>query len=236
MRRWVVLMAGGVLVGCSNLTDAGSSVVALEITVPNITALEVGDTTRLSAMALNRDGKEVTAPVAWLAPDATLSVDVEGLVSGLEPGNGRVQARTGSLVSSFVTFTIVARPDTLVLVGDDMPRVGTGQSATPPLVARLDTYDGVDTLPVQGGSIIYEVVEPVFPTPADRTVEFTGGSLIDTVTTGAAGTPTVSVVLNRVASTVSPDSAIVEIRAFRLRGTVPVPGTGQRFIVRFDPS
>lgn len=235
MKGWVVLMAGGVIAGCSNLTDAGSSVVALEIAVPTVTALEVDDTTRLAAKALNRNGEEITAPIEWLAPDATLTVDEAGLVTGVDPGNGRVQVRSGTLVSSFITFTILARPDTLVLVGNDTVQVGAGQNATTPLVARLDTYHGVDTLPVQGGTIIYEVVEPVFPTPADRTVEFTGGSLIDTVTTGAAGTPTVSVILNRVAGTVSPDTAIVEIRAFRLRGAVEVPGTGQRFIIPFDP-
>jgi hypothetical protein len=40
--------------------------------------------------------------------------------------------------------------------------------------------------------------------------------------------------LARVTGKTSPDSAIVEVRATRHRNTQPVPGSGQRWIVRFS--
>ena len=200
-------------------------------------SVEVGDTIHLTARALDRDGNEVTtAPIVWRAPDTTLAVDsLAGVVTGLVgPATGRVQAQTGTLASNFVTVTIQARPDTLVL-GNDTLRIATGITTSPPLAAQLVTYSSGDTAALAGGTIIYEIIEPTFPTLADRTVELPGGIVLDTVTTGADGMPSPEVTVSRVTGMTQPDSAIVEVRAFRVRGSVPVPGSGQRFIVRIDP-
>ena len=73
----------------------------------------------------------------------------------------------------------------------------------------------------------------MFATPADATVAFGNGAVVDTAVTGATGEPLNAIALSRVTGKVSPDSAIVEIRATRHQGTAPVPGSGQRWIVRF---
>jgi hypothetical protein len=62
-------------------------------------------------------------------------------------------------------------------------------------------------------------------------VQLVGGVQSDTVTTSTDGTAPIA--LSAVAGQVPPDTAIVEVRANRTRGSV-VPGSGQRFIVLFQ--
>lgn len=236
MRPRTLLSVSAFFIACSSVTET-NGVISLEVLAPLNPSVEVGDTLHLTARALDRDGNEVTTvPIVWRAADTTLTVDsLAGVVTGLVgPATGRVQAQTGTLASNFVTVTIQARPDTLVL-GDDTLRIATGIPTSPPLAAQLVTYSSGDTAALVGGTIIYEIIEPTFPTLADRTVELPGGIVLDTVTTGADGMPSPEVTLSRVTGMTQPDSAIVEVRAFRLRGSVPVPGSGQRFIVRIDP-
>jgi hypothetical protein len=76
---------------------------------------------------------------------------------------------------------------------------------------------------------VYAIVDP--PEVVPHLVELPGGVLTDTLNTGTDGAVT-SVTLNR-ATLAQPDTAIVEVRAFRTRGA-PVPGSGQRFIVIFQ--
>jgi hypothetical protein len=220
--------------GCSNLSETDSGAATLQVLSPVDPILEVGDTTRLLAQAMNNSGEDVSATIQWRAPDSTLTVDATGLVTADSVGTGRVQARSESLISNFITFTIILRPDTLVLVGSSTIQVPVGQDSTPALVARLDSYHLGDTLPASGGEIVYQIVDPVFPDTSLRTVELTGQVLIDTVSTGGGGTPITPVQVWRVTGRTSPDSAIVEIRATRFQGTEVVPGSGQRFIVRFE--
>ena len=237
MRPRTLLSLSAFLIACSNVTET-NGVISLEVLAPLNPAVEVGDTLHLTARALDRDGNEVTtAPIVWRTPDTTLAVDsLAGVVTGLVgPATGRVQAQTGTLASNFVTVTIQARPDTLVLEGPDTLRITTGTVTSPPLTTRLDTYSSGATAALAGGTIIYEIIEPTFPTLADRTVELPGGIVLDTVTTGSAGMPSPEVTLSRVTGMTQPDSAIVEVRAFQARGSVPVPGSGQRFIVRIEP-
>jgi len=52
-------------------------------------------------------------------------------------------------------------------------------------------------------------------------------------TTGTDGSPATAVTLNRVTGQSSPDSAIVTVAAATATGAI-VPGSGQRFIVRFQ--
>jgi len=234
-RAYLCLTA--VLLACSNITES-NGVISLEVLAPVSPSVEVGDTLHLTARALDRDGNEVaSAPIVWRTPDTTVAVDSTlGIVTGLVgPGTGRIQAQVGNLASNFVTVSVTARPDTLVVVGLDTLRIATGEITSAPLETQLNTISGSDTTAVTGGTIIYDIIEPVFPTPADRTVELPGGVVLDTVTTGSDGMPSPAVTVSRVAGVAQPDSAIVEVRAFRTRGTVPVPGSGQRFIVRIEP-
>ena len=220
---------------CASLSETSGGVAQLQVLSPVDPVLQVGDTTRLYARTLDQNGDEIAGAVEWRAPDSTVSVDAMGLVTADSVGTGRVQARSESLISDFITFTIILRPDTLVLVGDSTFQVPAGQDTTPPLNARLDSYHLGNTVPASGSTIVYRIVDPVFTDPAVRTVELTGQVLVDTVTTGSTGSPTTPVQLWRVAGQVAPDTAIVEISATRFQGTEVVPGSGQRFVVRFDP-
>jgi uncharacterized protein YjdB len=94
--------------GCSNLTEGAGGVVELEIRQPAVTTIEVGQTVQLSARALNRDGDPVNVPISWRTPDTTLTVDDQGLVTGVAPGTGQVQAFAGSLASARVSLTVIA--------------------------------------------------------------------------------------------------------------------------------
>jgi hypothetical protein len=216
--------------GCSNLTDTGGGVVALELRAPAVTSIEVGDTVRLSARALDKQGDSVATEISWRSVDTTLVVDGAGLVTGHAPGIGRVQAVVGSLSSDPVALTVTARADSVVLIGPDTSSVQPGDPASVPLAAQLTTTTPPG--PLQGGTLVYTIIEPVFASAADRTVEFPSGALADTVTTGADGQPVIPVSISRVPGVTSPDSAIVAVSASRAHG-VPVPGSGQQFIVRF---
>jgi hypothetical protein len=175
-------------------------------------------------VALDKNGNPVTADITWRAPDATLTVDAAGVITGVSPGTGRVQAFVGSLASSLASFTVVTRADTLVLVGDSVFTVGPGVPSSPALVSRVDNFT---TGPLPSWPVIYEVTRPL-----DGSVQLPGGVQIDTLTTGTDGAVS-SVTLNRVNGTTQPDTAIVAIRSFHPRGA-PVPGSGQRFIILFQ--
>lgn len=227
MSRLALASALLLVLGCSDLTEAGG-VVALEIRTPALRSLEIGETLPLSATALDKDGNPVAADVAWRTPDATLTVDpLTGVITGVSPGPGRVQAFVGQLASGLVQFTVIPRADTLI-VTDSVVTVPPEATASAPLVAYLQSHNPTAVLPER--PVIYAVTSP--PDVGPHTVELPGGVLIDTVNTGTDGAVS-TVTLNRVSTIAQPDTAIVEVRAFRTRGA-PVPGSGQRFIVIFQ--
>ena len=223
------------LAGCSELSSSDDSVIALQVTAPPGAVVERGDSVQYTAVALNRNGDPIPAPIRWATPDtANISVDsLSGVVFGKKAGTqARVQASSDGLVSSLNIITVSVTADTLILVPPDTVVVDTLVATTSsPLVARLEALN--PPAPVQGRPIIYEVVEPVFVTPADRTVQFGNGALADTALTGSSGEPTNPVTLARIPGLPPPDSAIVEIRSTRYKNTQLVPGSGQRWIVRF---
>jgi hypothetical protein len=96
------------MLGCSDLTETADGVVELEITQPAQTQIEVGQMLQLSARALNKDGDPVAVPISWRTSDATVTVSDQGVVTGVAPGPGRVQAFVGSLSSGLITLTVVA--------------------------------------------------------------------------------------------------------------------------------
>jgi hypothetical protein len=220
--------------GCSDLASSDDTVVALQVTAPLGAVVEVGDTVTYTAVALNRNGDPIPAPIYWTTPDTLIiAVDsLSGVVLGESPGPGRVQAVSQGLVSSLNILTVYAAPDTLILVPPDTLTLDTLTATnTVPLVARLESFNPVG--PIAGRVIIYEVIEPVFALPADRTIELSNGALADTAITGANGEPNNPVTLARIPGLTPPDSAIVEIRATRYKTNQPVPGSGQRWIIRF---
>ena len=223
------------LVGCSELSSSDDSVIALQVTSPPGASVEVGDTVQYTAVALNRNGDPIPAPIRWATPDtANIAVDsLTGEVLGKKGGTqARVQASSEGLVSSLNIINVLAAADTLIFVPPDTVRVDIlPATSSPPLVARLESFNPVG--PLGGRAIYYEVIEPTFATPAEATVAFGNGAQADTAVTDVTGEPLTPIALSRVTGMPQPDSAIVEIRATRHQGTEPVPGSGQRWIVRF---
>jgi hypothetical protein len=229
VRRWVRLLPLLAAAACSGLDEGEGGVVALEIQFPEAPTLEVGEQIQLAARALDVDGETVDAEILWRASDAALSVDETGLVTGVEQGSSDVQAVVGSLTSEGITFTVLAPADTLIIVGDSVfviPIAAEPPATANPMV-RLESRTPVG--PVGSRPVIYEITQPV--AGATPVVQLAGGVQSDTILTEADGTA--AIVLGLVAGQTPPDTAIVEVRANRTRGSA-VPGSGQRFIVLFQ--
>jgi hypothetical protein len=225
--RWAGLLVIAFTAGCSGLDEGAGGVVGLQVQEPASSTLEVGESLQLTAVALDKDGNPVDAEISWRAPDPTLTVDpLTGVITGVAPGQGQVQAFAGSLASPLLTFTVIARPDTLVIVGDSVVTVAPTDAGSIPLVVQVQSFSPAG--PVASWPVIYTITSPP-DIGGPHTVELPGGVLADTLTTGTDGAVP-GVTLNRVAGIAQPDTAIVEVRASRTRGE-PVPGSGQRFIV-----
>jgi len=228
--RWCGALVLGLVLGCSNLDEGEAGVVALEVSAPSPDTLEVGETVQLAARALDRDGNAVNAAISWQSVDTTASIDpTTGVVTALFPGTARVQARVGSLSSGLITLTVQAPADTLIIAGDSVLTVATDVPASPAMVVRLESFHPAG--PLADRPVIYTITSPDL-TALPHTVELPGAVLVDTVLTESDGQVS-TMTLNRVAGVIAPDSAIVEVSAFRRRGAV-VPGSGQRFIVHFQ--
>jgi hypothetical protein len=225
--RSALLLSLLLVLGCSDLTEEEGGAVALQITQPASTTLQVGESMALTAQALGKDGNPVDATISWRAPDPTLTVEeTTGVVTGVSPGTGRVQAFAGSLSSGLLQFTVTASADTLIVI-DSVFTVAPDQTASLPLVAQIQSFNPAG--PLAAWPVIYTITDP--PEVIPHLVELPGGVVTDTVSTGTDGAVT-TVTLNRVALA-QPDTAIVEVRSFR-SGGAPVPGSGQRFIVIFQ--
>jgi hypothetical protein len=229
VRRWARLLPLLAAAACSSLDEGQGGVVALEIQVPELLTLEIGEQAQLSARALDADGQTVDATIEWLASAAALSVDATGLVTAVAPGTGDVQAAVGSLTSDRITFTLLAPADTIIVVSDSVFVIPI--AADPPVVAnlvvRLESRSPVG--PVGSRPVIYQITQPV--AGVVPVVQLAGGVQSDTISTLADGTATIA--LSMVTGQIPPDTAIVEVRANRTRGAA-VPGSGQRFIVLFQ--
>jgi len=238
VKWWLAAVEAGVAAGtitaagCSNLSTVESGIAGLEIRVPRPAAVEVGQTIQLHARALDERGDSIAATVRWITPDTTVTLTPDGKLTGRTGGStAQVQAQSANIVSDFVSFTVNARPDTIVITGDSILVVAAGAAASTPLLASLRSFAPAG--PLSGRTILYQIVEPVFPDPAQRTVELPGGVLAVNAQTGADGTPATAVTVNRISGRTAPDSAIVTVSATTATGAV-VPGSSQRFIVRFQ--
>lgn len=227
------------LAGCSDLTSLQNGAVTLELDPPALTQLEVGQTVRLVARALDLDGTVVEASIRWSTPDTVLVVDettgdVTGAIAG--GGTGRVQAILDGtpfpLVSPVVTFTVTARADTLFAPGDTLVVVPPGDAASPDLVTVLASRQPEG--PLSGRMVTYRVVSPSFADPAARTVELQDGLLTVTATTAGTGSPAPGVQVRSLPGIPPPDTVVVEVSALQATGA-PVPGSGLRFVILFSP-
>ncbi len=229
MRRCAGLLSLLVATACSGLDEGEGGVVAIEVEVPQLQTLEVGEQVQMVARALDADGDVVDAAIAWRSSAPAVSVDGAGIVTAAAPGQADVQASVGSLSSGRVGFTVQARADTLIIVGDSVFTIPivTDPPGTATLTVRLESFDPPGVLETR--PVIFEITSPL--PGAVPVVQLVGGQQSDTVNTSAAGVSTVAV--QAVIGQTPPDTAIVEVRAERIRGDA-VPGSGQRFIVLFQ--
>ncbi len=100
--------------GCTLLTADFDRIIALQID-PEDRTVVVGDTIHLAAQAVNAAGEFVAdAEIFWAIIDADsgqigFTLDTAtGIVSGLQPGSGRVQARVEEIRSNPIQITVVA--------------------------------------------------------------------------------------------------------------------------------
>lgn len=222
--RLLALVAGVAVTACSHLSS-GTGPVAIQLVLQQPYELEVGDTVQLRAYALDEAGDSVGAPIIWRAPDSTVTIDsLTGRATAVYPSvSGRVQARTGTLVSDVVTFSTYPRSDTIIIdSAADTTTMQPTDSVSGALVASLQS------LAPAGGSFNRRLTYTL-TSPADSSVTLDGGLLTVTVSTGVDGTPSAQVHLHKTAAA-APDSALVTVGAVRPSGTI-VPGSGQTFTV-----
>jgi hypothetical protein len=226
--------------GCSSITSDANGVVAIEVVSPSVPVMEDRDTLNMvnltiHARALNIDGDSVAAHLVWTSADSTAAVadsEIPWIVGHGTSGAPRLQAREGTLGSAVITYTLGPRSDTLVLAGSDSIVVPTGTTESDSLQVVVQSYDPPG--PVSGRRMIFRIISPVFATPADRTVEFTGGALVDTAVSSFTGQPQTRVTLSRITGKIAPDSAVVTVEMTRPSGRA-VPGLSRPFVVYFQP-
>jgi hypothetical protein len=222
------------LAACSNLSTTEGGIASVEIAVPSPAEVEAGQSLQLTAVARGTDGEVLDVPVYWRALDTTIAVDsVEGILTGIDGGlSGRVIARAVDLYSRDVAFNVLHHADTLILVGDSTITVPSGQTASPPMSVRVEGGD--PRAPVDKRRVTFEVVYPVFASPAERTIEFPNGQLAQNFVTATTGTPSPPATLVRRTGQTAPDTVLVRVSIFRPGGGT-VPGSGQHFLLLFLP-
>jgi len=198
------LVLAAATAACSNAPTTPGGVAGLEVHIPFPAVVDFGDTITLRAKA------------------------IDGIA---DSGTASVQAQSGPYITDLIPFTVRPSADTLAIVPPDTFRVALADSESAPLVATVLSNNPPGGL--SGRNLIYTVVFPVFSDPSARTVQLPGGVLADTIATGFDGGPVSPVTLRRVPGVATPDNALVEISTFRPSGKA-VPGSGQRFTVRFD--
>lgn len=231
MKQFRHVVAVLAVLACSDATSTGNGVIAIQVLVPANAAVETGDTLTLVAQALDKNGDVVNEPVYWRTPDPNLLTMVDSiglLTTDSLTGVGQVQAYVGSLLSPLVSITVHPPSDTLAIVGPDTMTLLDADTASAPLDAAVQTLNPPGGVP--GTSITYVVFDSL---SSLGLVHFQGGGMSLGAATGTDGSPLTDVTIRRTNGVAQPDSVIVEVFAFRPSQAV-VPGSGQRFIVRFQ--
>lgn len=221
----MALLTLAAVFACKINTDLDQPV-AIDIVLPDSGRVEVTDTFRPRARALNGIGDSVQAELSWASLDtAVLAVldSTTGVSISKTIGSARLQARTGNLFSNPQTVTVLTRLDSIRVLGAARNTVFAADSLS-------------DSLQVQafalGGAI-----------PASRRVVFTkttfpaSDSMVtlvpkDTVFTNPS--TGVAVVQVRLGTGPVPDSVVVTATMQHVNRT-PVQGSPLTFVVEFRP-
>ena len=192
--------------------------------VPNSGRIEVGDTLRPTARALNGRGDSTPAVIVWSALDTTIQVvdSNAGTSVGRIIGTGRLQARVGNLRSNPVTIFILAPLDSITRGGPARDTITV--SAPDSLSDSLKVQAFGPTGSTAGRRITLSVTFPLGATNLRLVPR-------DTVRTTGSG---VAVFQLRLTGPPLPDSVVVTATARHAAGTL-VPGSPVAFVVEFRP-
>jgi hypothetical protein len=205
--------------------------VAIEVFLPDSGRVEVKDTYRPSARALNGLGDSVAAQVYWSSfdpdtiavLDSTTGVSLANLV-----GTGQLQARVGALRSNPQNVAVLAKLDSLAADGATRDRVtllpdstGKVDSSSTALQVQALATGGVPA----NRRVVYAAA--IFPASGPA-VTFVPN---DSVLTNATGVATARL---RLLAGLVPDSVIVRVTMQRPNGDT-IPGSPVTFVVEFGP-
>jgi hypothetical protein len=223
--RLGVAALAAVAAGCRALTPDFNAVIAIEVTLPDSGRVEVADTIRPHAVALDGRGDSTAADFVWIALDTTIAVvdSSTGATVGMVPGTGRLQARVGNLRSNPVTVTVLTPLDSIRAEGTtrDTVVVSSPDSLSDSLVVHAFAPTGS---PLSGHKIALAIAFP--PGATDLTL-IPG----DTVRTDASGYARFQL---RLSGGTRPDSGVVTATARHGDGT-PVAGSPVTYVVEFLP-
>jgi len=221
----VALLTLAAVFACKINTDLDQPV-AIDIVLPDSGRVEVTDTFRPRARALNGIGDSVQAELSWASLDtAVLAVldSTTGVSISKTIGSARLEARTGNLFSNPQTVSVIPKLDSIGVLGAARHTVFAPDSLSDSL--RVQAY-------ALGGAI-----------PANRRVVFTkttfpaSDSLVtlpskDTVYTNPS--TGVAAVRVRLHNGPVPDSVVVTATMQHVNRT-PVQGSPLTFVVEFRP-
>lgn len=200
--------------------------VAIDIILPDSGRVEVTDTFRPRARALNGIGDSVQADVFWSSLDtATLAVvdSTTGVSISKIIGTARVQARIGNLFSNPQTVTVLARLDSIRPAAEVRDTVLATDSLSDSLSVQAFALNG--TIPANRRVVF--AVTTTFPASGP------GVTLVpnDTIFTNATGLAAVRV---RRPTGAAPDSVVVTATMQHVNQTA-VNGSPLTFVVEFRP-
>jgi hypothetical protein len=215
--------------GCSSLSPDFNQVVAIDVSLPYGGNVELADTIRPSARALNGRGDSVAATIYWASLDTahvTMLDSTTGATLGKANGAGAIQARVGNLHSNPIAITVLAAPDTVfttVPTRDSVSVSTKPDSLSDTLKVEVADTNGGVTTPVSGWKVAFQIT---YPTDTSAFTLVPG----DTVLTGA----TVAAVFVKLKRRALPDSVVLSATARHLRGAA-IPGSPITFTVKFVP-
>lgn len=213
---------------CDAFATDFDAIIALQVFLPDSGAVEINDTLRPRARALNGRGDSVAATIVWGALDTALVTMVDsttGATLGKALGLGRIQARVGSLRSNPLSVRVQSPADSIRASGAvrDTVDVATGDSLSDSLGVHLYA-NPLNATNLPGRRVTYSFT--IYPTAA-ATVTLQPS---DTVLTGTTG---LAIARLRLTSG-QPDSVVVAATARRADGQT-VLGSPVTFVVEFRP-
>lgn len=220
------LLALAALFACKLNTDLDQPV-AIDVILPDSGRVEVTDTFRPRARALNGFGDSIAVQIYWSSLDtAFLKVldSATGVSLADSVGTARLQARVGALRSNPQPVAVLARLDSVRALG------ATGDTVVVSAPDSLSDSLRVETVAFGGAAVGRRVVYTATTYPASGPMV----TLVpnDSVLTNASGVATAQVRL--LAGGSRPDSVVVTAAMTRVNGT-SVPGSPVKFVVEFRP-